>query len=196
MKKLTLLLSIIMCSGVWAQVEILRPTGTYQYNSQVEVTKKRSAETVNHTTPPGVERMNALKKSGFSCIRKNQINSICQKIEAQQSTPEFVQNAVDKYLNNGSFFFAGDGDAVIVHDGASTEWLIHEDVIIGSYKLNVYKLVKNNKGQWYAAFPVSDEQGIANIEIKSVQEIGLPLILESKINGQTVAYFVTAHFKK
>lgn len=196
MKKLFIIVSILLCSGLWAQDEILRPSGTYKYNLQATVTKKRSAETVNHTTPAGVERMNALKKIGFFCIRKNQVNSICQKLESQQSTPEYVQAAVDKYLNNGSFFFAGDGEAVIVHDGASTEWLIHEDVMIGSYKLNVYKLVKNNKGQWYAAFPVSDEQGIANIEIKSTAHIGLPLILESKQSGQTVAYFVTAHFVK
>ena len=196
MKKLFIIVCFMICTTVMAEDTLLRPIGHFQYNSVLEITKKRTAETVNHTNTPGIARIDALKKLGFSCFRKNQITSICQKIEGTQNTPDFIQTAVDDYLKNGSITFSGMGDPVVVHDGASTEWLIYEDVMIGSYKLNVYKLVKNNKGQWFASFPVSEEQGIANVEVKSETNIGLPLILESKPAGQTVAYFVTANFVK
>lgn len=194
MKYFILLTSLIFCTGIYAEDEILRPIGIFQYKSLVEVTKKRTAETVSHTSAQGIECIKNLKKIGFTCIRKNQINSICQKIESLQSTPTFVQKAVDDYLKNASISFAGTGMAEVVHDGASTEWLIREVVMIGSFKLDIYKLVKNNKGAWFAVFPVSEEQGIANVEVLTRNHIGLPLILETKEAAQTVAYFVTAHF--
>lgn len=196
MKKLIITVCLMMCTLVMAEETLLRPIGHYQYNSVIEITKKRTAETVDHTNASGMARMNALKKLGFSCFRKNQIKSICQKIEGSQNTPDYVQKAVDDYLKSGSISFSGMGDPVVVHDGASTEWLIYEDVMIGNFKLEVYKLVKNNKGQWFASFPVSEEQGIANVEIKSDDNIALPLILESKPAGQTVAFFVSANFVK
>jgi hypothetical protein len=171
-----------------------RPVGLYTYNNEVLITKKRTAETASHTSTDGMARINILKASGFTCVRKNQTTSICQKIETNVSTPEFIQKSVDDYLKNGSFHFSGAGEPSIIHDGASTEWMVYEDVLLGNYKINVYKIVKTNQNTWYAAFPVSNEQGIANIEIESNQKLKLPLVLESKINGQTVAHFITAAF--
>jgi hypothetical protein len=195
-KKIILLACLVFSSWVLATEPLYKPAGLYVYNKEVLVTKKRTAETASHVSADGITRIKNLKSAGFICVRKNQTLSICQKIETNLETPDFVQKSVDNYLGMGSFTFSGTGDATVVHDGASTEWLVYEDVLLGNYKINVYKIVKTNQNSWYAAFPISDEQGIANIEIKNQNTLALPLTLESKINGQTVAYFITATFKK
>lgn len=194
MKTFLLLACLALTTTAFAANPDFRPVGLYTYNNEVSITKKRTAETAVHTTADGSARIKILKEAGFTCVRKNQTSSICQKIETNISTPDFIQKSVDDYLKNGSFNFSGTGEPTVVHDGASTEWMVYEDVLLGNYKISVFKIVKTNQNAWFAAFPVSDEQGIANIEIESNHKLKLPLVLESKSNGQTVAYFITAAF--
>lgn len=195
MKNFFLFSFILISSSVFAN-NPLRPVGNYDYTGTIHLNKKRTAETVPHSTNDGLARMTELKKTGFNCVRKNQKVSICQKIETTfDSIPDAIQKAVDKYLANAEFFFPGDGEPIIVHDGADTEWMVYEDILIGKNKINAYKIVRKKDARWYISLPVSTEQGIGVLELHSLRKIALPLTLESKIEGQTIAHFLTADFE-
>lgn len=195
MKTFFALIASLVLSPVFAAETPIRPIGTYQYHQEMTLTKKRTAETISHILPEGQERIKVLKKAGFTCIRKSQKDSICSKIVTKfDSVPSFIQEAVDKYLKNALFTFPGTGEAIMVHDGAATEWQVREDVMIGNFKVEVFKIVRDNKGEWFITLPVSNEQGIGVLELHSDKEIGLPLTLVRKEEGQTVGYFITAIF--
>ena len=194
MKKITLLAFAMLSTLAFGEELLYRPTGTYSYSREVVLTKKRTAETLNHITTEGQARIKELKKTGFTCIRKSQKESICQKTETDfPSTPDFIQNAVDDYLKKAQFSFAGTGEPTIVFDGANTEWLVYEDVYLGSKKINVYRITKTPDG-WFLSFPVSEDQGIGNMNLESNNRLGLPLTMQTKENGQTVGYFIKAIF--
>jgi hypothetical protein len=196
MKKLILLTSFLISILAFGETPMYKPAGLYVYNKEILLTKKRTAETVGHTTAEGQKRIVLLKKDGFFCVRKNQTNTICQKIETNLEIPAYVKNAVDNHLKQAVFNFSGTGEAVITHDGADTEWMVYEDVFLGNYKIDVYKLVHTKNERWFAVFPVSQEQGIGNIEIKNQETLLYPVTLETQVDGQTVAFFVTATFSK
>lgn len=171
-----------------------RPSGVYNYSKEVFLTKKRTAETTSHISTEGQARIKLLKKEGFTCIRKSQQETICQKTETSfPETPTFIQTAVDNYLAGFSFNFSGIGEPFIVFDGANTEWMVYEDVYLGKKKVEMFKIVKTPEG-WFASFPVSQEQGIGTLNIDSNDKLGLPLTLQTKENGQTVGYFIKAMF--
>lgn len=94
-----------------------------------------------------------------------------------------IVEEVDKYLKNALFTFPGTGEAIMVHDGSATEWQIKEDVMIGIFKVEVFKIVRDNKGDWFITLPISEEQGIGVLELHSDKEIRLPLTLERKEDG-------------
>lgn len=193
---------ILFCSLVtlsfraMANTPEFRPSGEYSYTKEVILTKKRTAETVSHTTPVGIERIKELKKDKFTCVRKNQKDSICQKVENNLETPEFIQVAVDDYLEKAKFIFAGTAEPQIFHDGSSTEWIVNEAVMLGNKKVEMFKITKTANNLWFVSFPVSDEQGIGNMEIFSNDKLGLPLTLQGSNNSQTIAYFITGIFNR
>lgn len=196
MKKILFFVSFLISSALFAEAPLYRPVGAFTYNKEVLLKKKRTAETTSHMTAEGQERIKELKKLGFICVRKNQQVSICQKTETNLETPAFIQKSVDNYLANAKFIFSGTAEAVLSYDGANTEWMVREDVLMGNHKVDLYKIVKTFNGPWFIVFPVSEEQGIANMELVNNEQLGLPLTMESKIDGQTVAFFITATFVK
>lgn len=194
MKKIILLSLVLLSTLTFGEELLYRPTGTYTYSKEVILTKKRTAETVGHLSSTGVERIKNLKKNGFVCIRKSQKETICQKTETRfNETPDFIQKAVDDYLMNAKFTFSGTGEPTIVFDGANTEWLVYEDVYLGSKKIDVYRITKTPDA-WFLSFPVSEDQGIGNMEIESNNRLGLPLTMQNKVDGQTIGYFIKAIF--
>lgn len=192
MKNLIVLVSLVITTHAFASVP-LRPVGTFEYTGQVKLNKKRTAETVSHITAQ--DRIQALKKLGFLCVRKNQQVSVCQKTETVfDGVPDYLQRAADVYLAKAKFVFPGDGEAYVVHDGSDTEWMIYEEAFIGGKKISAYKIVRKKDGNWYVSLPVSSEQGIGVLELYSESELALPLTVERKEEGQTVGYFFTAGF--
>lgn len=183
-----------MSLSVFAQSPEFRPVGEYGYTKEVFLTKKRTAETASHLTPAGMARIKELKSAGFMCVRKNQKDSICQKTENNLETPEFIQTAVDNYLESAKFTFSGTSEPEIFHDGSSTEWLVNEVVMLGNKKVNMFKIVRTSDNMWFVSFPVTAEQGIGNMEIFSNEKLGLPLTLQGSDKAQTIAYFITAIF--
>lgn len=196
MKKIVFFALILLSSLVFSQELTFRPVGVFSYNQEVRITKKRSAETVSRETTEGNARIKELKRIGFSCIRKDQVKSLCTKTETNLPTPEFIQTAVDNYLDGIAFTFSGTGEPTIIFDGANTEWLVQEEVLLGNKKIPMYKITKTFDGPWYVTFPVSEEQGVGTLNLESNDHLGLPLTLEKKENGQTIGYFITAAFKK
>ncbi len=196
MKKLIFLALLSLSSRTFSQELIYHPVGNFAYNHEVKITKKRSAETVIRDSNEGSARIKELKKNGYSCIRKDQVKSLCTKTETNLPTPEFIQVAVDNYLEGIVFTFPGTGEPTIIFDGANTEWLVQEDVMLGNKKVGMYKITKTFDGPWYISFPVSEEQGIGTLNLESNEHLGLPLTLERKENGQTAGYFITASLKK
>lgn len=187
--------SLFLLSSTAFSSTPIRPIGTFKYTKEIKLNKKRSAETVSHETTPGKERISELKNIGYICVRKNQKVSICQKTETSFDTvPDYLQKAADEYLVKARFIFPGDGEPTIVHDGSDTEWMVYEEVFIGSAKVNAYKIVRKKDDKWYVSLPVSSEQGIGVLELYSENELALPLTVERKENGQTVGYFFTAGF--
>jgi hypothetical protein len=194
MKNLIIATLVLFTTQTFAS-DFIRPVGEFAYTKVIKLNKKRTAETVSHETAPGQERIRDLKKTGFICVRKNQKVSICQKTENNfDAIPLFLQKAADDFLANAHFIFPGDGEPQMVHDGSDTEWLIHEDVMIGKNKVTAFKVVRKKDNKWYVSLPVSDEQGIGVLELYSEKEIALPLTVERKEDGQTVGYFFTANF--
>lgn len=196
MKQFLFLTFLSLSFSAFAQMPEFRPVGKYSYTNEVLLTKKRTAETVGHLTPVGMERIRELKKDGFMCVRKNQKDSICQKTENNLETPEFIQAAIDNYLEKAKFTFTGTAEPEIFHDGSSTEWLVNEVVMLGNKKVNMFKIVRTSDNRWFVSFPVTAEQGIGNMEIFSNEKLGLPLTLQGSDKAQTIAYFITAVFTK
>lgn len=196
MNKLIFLVMLTVCSQVLGQELTFHPVGKFTYNQEVKITKKRSAETVSRETVDGNARIKELKKNGYSCIRKDQVKSLCTKIETDLPTPEFIQIAVDNFMGRATFTFPGTGEPTLIFDGANTEWLIQEVVLLGNKKVGMYKITKTFNGAWYVTFPVSEEQGIGTLNLLSNDHLSLPLTLEKKENGQSVGYFITASLKK
>lgn len=196
MKKLLFLISMSFCSLAFTQELTLRPVGVFSYNNKVTINKKRTAETVSRITTDGEARIKDLKKSGFSCIRKDQEKSLCTKIETNLKTPDFIQVAVDKYLCGISFTFPGTGEPSIIFDGANTDWLVVEDVMLGNKRVGMYRITKTFNGPWYVTFAVSEDQGIGILNLISNEQLDFPLVLEQKENGQTIGYFISATLQK
>lgn len=196
MKQFLFFSSLILSFSTMAAMPEFRPSGEYNYTREVLLTKKRTAETTSHMTEAGKARIKELKKDGFMCVRKNQTDSICQKNENNLETPDFIQTAVDNYLRTAKFIFSGTAEPQIFHDGSSTEWLVNEIVMLGNKKVEMFKIVKTADNLWFVSFPVSNEQGIGNMEIFSNDRLGLPLTLQGSNKAQTIAYFITAVFNR
>ena len=195
--KLFITFSLFLFSlSTLAQTPLFRPVGEFLYTKEVLLTSMRTAESVSHISTEGKSRIKELKSDGFICVRKNQQLSICQKIEKNLETPDFIQNAVNEYLQKAKFSFSGNGTPEIIHDGANTEWLISETVMLGNKKIEMYKIIKTADDLWFASFPVSNEQGIGNMQIFSDERLGLPLTLQGKNTTQTISYFITAIFNR
>ncbi|MBC7711919.1 MAG: hypothetical protein H7177_01170 [Rhizobacter sp.] len=196
MKKIIFFTLMSLCSMAFSSELTYHPVGLFSYNNEVTLTKKRSAETVSLVTAEGAARIKDLKNSGYICIRKNAQTSLCTKTENNLPTPDFIQAAVDKYLIGVTFTFPGTGVPTVVFDGANTEWMVTEVVMLGKIRVPMYKITKTFDGPWYVTFPVSDEQGIGTLNLVNNDELGLPLTMEQKVNGQTIGYFITATLKK
>jgi hypothetical protein len=201
-KKFLFILSFTFTSvfGFDLQVpELLyRPVGKYLYQNDIQITKKRTAETVSHMSSDGQNRIKQLKKNGFFCVRKNQIDSICQKNELNVNPiPDYVQNAVDQYFHGAELFFPGVVIPELTFDGATQEWFVRETILIGKGKVDMYKIVNTNDEikKWYLTLPISENNGIGLIEIKNQSTLAIPLVLQAKSEGQTVGYFIDAQFQ-
>lgn len=177
---------------------LYRPIGRYVYQNEIQITKKRTAETVSHISNEGQSRIKQLKKSGFICIRKSQSESVCQKNELNVNPiPEFIQQAVDQYFQNAWLYFPGVVVPELTFDGATQEWFVRERIQIGSGKVDMYKIVNSNDEvkRWYLTLPVSETNGIGLIEIKNQALLAIPMILQSKSDEQTIGYFIDVHFQ-
>lgn len=196
MKNFFILSFFIFSFSAFAQSPRFRPVGDFLYTKEVLLTSKRTAESVSHVSSQGIARIKELKSDGFMCIRKNQQISICQKTQKNLETPDFIHTAVDNYLENAKFSFSGTGSPEIIHDGANTEWLISELVVLGNKKIEMYKIIKMANGSWFASFPVTSKQGIGTMEIFSDERLGLPLTLQGNNKTQTISYSITAIFNR
>lgn len=193
--KVTIFLTVFyFCfSALAAVTPELRPEGLYLYAGELLVSKKRSAISISHVNVEGQAKIKNYKRQNFICIRKNQKETICQKNEAVKETPEFAKLAVSNLLAGKTFEFSGTGQVELIHDGADTEWLVTEPVILAGAKIKLFKIIRQNNGIWAMSFPVSEEQGIANMYLYSNTSLGLPLILQRKEAELTVGYFLTAN---
>lgn len=187
-----ILIFLLSFKAVCEVMPDFRPQGVYHYNGEVKVTNKRSAVSISHMSTEGQAKIKSYKAQKFICIRKSQKETICQKNETINSVPEFAQTAVDNLLTGKHFIFPGTGYIELIHDGADTEWLVTEQIKIAGAKAEQYKIVRQNNGVWNLSFPVSGEQGIANMFLYSNQLLGLPLILQKKEAEFTVGYFLLA----
>ncbi len=191
-------LTSVYANKVITPEPLYRPIGLYQYQNDIQITKKRTAETVSHQTNEGQVRIKELKRSGFICVRKNQIDSICQKNEFLiHPIPDFVQKAVDQYFQDGEMNFPGTAIPALTFDGATQEWFLRETIKIGSGKVEMYKIVNTNDQvkRWFLSLPISETNGIGLIEIKNQNLLAIPMVLQSKSNNQTIGYFIDAYFK-
>ena len=95
-------------------------------------------------------------------------------------------------------FEGADNTPVLVHNGSTTqEWDVYEKVQIVQTQVSLYRVVRNQDGRIFVAFPVNATQPMSPLKFHSESKLGMTAIGNIKDTpNSTVAYTIEAYLEK
>jgi hypothetical protein len=194
--------SVFLFSGFSAQAaefDYARPRGDYFYKDSFNVTLVRRAEQVPYGTPDGERRRGELRRSGFSCLRKNQKFYLCTRNEPPQAVSPAVAAAIHNRFEGLKISF---GEPVskpepVLDTSMTQEWMIRDPVVLDGIKVGLFKFVYLYEEKIVRlVFPVSDEQPIPYVRMDSPDLLALTFTMSEKQGAQTVGYVIDAELER
>lgn len=180
-------------------LQIIPNNGSLVYRGEVVPDRVRTTERVNFTTVDGQKRIKELRAQQFTCIRSNQLESLCTQILKIQQLPESVKAFVDKKMLGFGITFTELVNEPILKIDTSTEkeWQVFQNVKIGETIIQRYKLayVYENKN-YYIALPTSSEQPISVLQIIDSERVLLQMVTSSTVGKQNIGYIFSLLLRK
>lgn len=174
------------------------PSGQFNYKGVVETENIRVAETLLHSTSEGELRKKELRKQGFTCLRKNQQQTLCTLNKGPQPTPEYLQDAVMDKLSKLSIYLMKIENSPVSFQDNSTEHIftVDADIKIGNKKISSYWFTHYyESGKNVVSFPVQAEMPFPYFEVVN-DKLGVQMVYSEKTNNQTIGYILKAWYER
>lgn len=147
-------LIFILASTTYALPQFI---GTFKFNGELNLVNNQKREIVNTGYEQGVERLQFLKKSGFTCLAVLATTYKCSK-NTLEPMPESVKNKIlDRFAQLEIIFGQPLNDWELVSEGSHlTEYVLKQKTLIGEdvyYSSHYYKTPELNK------LALKDEKG-------------------------------------
>lgn len=175
--------------------------GEFIYSGMSYVRNLRITEVIDLSQGEGVERLNQLRKEGYTCIRQTAQRRLCSLNKKDvQLTPLQESFIANKFSRLRIQFQPPTQQPQIIFDGSEQQdYRLKQEVKIiteaSEFKyLQIGLSVVKNK-DFFIVLPSADENPALILSRQNEGLFNWPVILQTKEESQTWAYFIDVQFK-
>jgi hypothetical protein len=184
------ILLLLVSFAIAAEAPPKAPIGLWSFQNLYQVTNLRIAEVVPSPGNKPSARVSELRKLGYLCIHKSTTKYLCSKnFKNAKLTPAENDFVLNRFANFKLHFLFTENQPQLTHDGSQQkDYFMSQDVKINGIKYSSYGVTVMQSGEVYFKF-IAEEEGSPNL-ILSYRDLvfSLPVVLQTKPEGQTWGY--------
>ncbi len=195
----TLLLTLIIGNSTFAAFSPPAiPLGIWNFNETYKVTNLRVSEIVASPGNKPSDRVIELRNSGFLCIHQSPVKYLCTKnLKDAELTTNQEAYLIDRFKGFQIEFLPTVHQAQLIFDGSEqSDYLMKQNLTLAGSNYSQYGITVSSNGITHFKFIAENDESPNIIATYENSIFAIPVIMQSKINGQTWGYSLNVFLAK